>query len=180
MVQTQEGRDESRGSLQPRCQISFQLWYVLFGFHKIFPILTFFSTKAPAYPGQTVRLSTSPLTEWHSFACVGTPETRKNNEFSTVLSRAGDWTSAQIAEPPKKIWVRGVPTYGALTVSSLFRRVVFVATGSGIGPIAPWLFEGKVPHRLLWTAPNVRATFGDKLVDDVLKASPDAVIYGIC
>lgn len=95
-----------------------------------------------------------------------------------MISRAGDWTSKKIDEAPKKIWVRGIPCYGALTVTSLFRRVVLVATGSGIGPCAPWVFEGKVPIKLLWTAPNLRQTFGDTLVDSVVKAAPDAVIYG--
>ncbi|KAL4250630.1 Adenylate-forming domain-containing protein [Abortiporus biennis] len=126
------------------------------------------------YPGQFIRLSDKPLTEWHSFAAIAVPGVKG---YSAVLSRAGDWTSGQISEPPSKIWVRGVPCYGALTVSCLFRRVVFVATGSGIGPIAPWIFDGKVPSKLLWTAPNVRQTFGDNLVDAVLKAAPDAVIY---
>lgn len=32
--------------------------------------------------------------------------------------------------------------------------------------------------KLLWTSPNVRETFGDKLVDSILEKSPDAVIYG--
>lgn len=40
------------------------------------------------------------------------------------------------------------------------------------------LVEQRVPIRLLWTSPNVRKTFGDKLVDSILKASPGAVIYG--
>ncbi|KAJ3761362.1 hypothetical protein EV360DRAFT_37970, partial [Lentinula raphanica] len=31
--------------------------------------------------------------------------------------------------------------------------------------------------QLLWSAPNVRETFGDKLVDSLLEASPNAVIY---
>jgi ketopantoate hydroxymethyltransferase len=31
--------------------------------------------------------------------------------------------------------------------------------------------------RLLWTSPDVRKTFGDELVDKLLDASPDAVIY---
>ena len=98
--------------------------------------------------------------------------------YSLVVSRAGDWTSNMIDNPPTELWVRGIPTFGVLRIVPLFNRLVFVATGSGIGPIAPWLFEGRVPHRLLWTAPNVRQTFGDKLVDSVIEASPGAVIYG--
>ena len=121
-------------------------------------------------------MSKSPLFEWHGFACIPVPNEKG---FSLVVSKAGDWTTEQIAEPPKQVWVRGVPCYGVLRITPLFRRVVFVATGSGIGPCAPCILQQRVPIRLLWTSPNVRQTFGDKLVDDILKASPGAVVYGV-
>lgn len=76
------------------------------------------------------------------------------------------------------MWVRGVPTFGVLRIVPLFRRMVIVATGSGIGPCTPCILEGRIPMRLLWTSPNVRETFGDDFTDTILKASPDAVIYG--
>lgn len=60
----------------------------------------------------------------------------------------------------------------------MFRRMVIVATGSGIAPIMPHLLAGKVPIKLLWTSPNVYETFGEKVVNMVLAAAPDAVIYG--
>lgn len=142
---------------------------------QVVPLQRDFSSVVTPRPGQFVRFSDKPLTEWHSFAVIPVPG---QTGYSAVISRAGDWTSKKIGEAPTKIWVRGIPCYGALTVTSLFRRVVLVATGSGIGPCAPWVFEGKTPIKLLWTAPNLRQTFGDKLVDSVLAASPDAVIYG--
>ena len=95
-----------------------------------------------------------------------------------VVSRAGDWTSDVIANPPREIWVRGIPTLGVLRIVKMFRRIVLVATGSGIGPCAPHIFEKKAVMKVLWTAPNVRETFGDKLVDSILEAAPDTVIYG--
>lgn len=97
--------------------------------------------------------------------------------FSLVVSKAGDWTARQIANPPTQMWVRGVPTFGVIRIVPLFRRVVVVATGSGIGPCMPAILEKRVPMRLLWTAPNVRETFGDKLVDSIIDSAPDAVIY---
>ncbi|KAG7088434.1 hypothetical protein E1B28_012427 [Marasmius oreades] len=124
--------------------------------------------------GSFVRVSESPLFEWHGFATI--PEPGKTG-YSLVVSRAGDWTSKQIAEPPTKLWIRGVPTFGVLRIVPLFRRLVLVATGSGIGPCAPCILEQRIPIRLLWTSPNVRETFGDQLVDDLLEKSPDAVIY---
>nr|VWP00413.1 Uncharacterized protein [Ganoderma boninense] len=125
-------------------------------------------------PGHFTRISNSPLMEWHGFATISEPG---KTGYSLVVSRAGDWTAKMIEQPPKKIWVRGVPCYGVLRITPLFRRVVFVATGSGIGPCAPCILEQRVPIRLLWTSPNVRETFGGKLVDQILAASPGAVVY---
>ncbi len=120
-------------------------------------------------------MSVSPLTEWHSFATISVPGEKG---YSAVVSRAGDWTSETISNPPKELWVRGVPCYGVVRVTPLFRRVLLVATGSGIGPIAPVVFAKKTKLQLLWTAPAVRKTFGDKLVDSLYAANPNAVIYG--
>ncbi|TFK24962.1 nonribosomal peptide synthetase 12 [Coprinopsis marcescibilis] len=124
--------------------------------------------------GTFMRISDAPLKEWHGFAAIPMPGKRG---FSLVVSRAGDWTSKHINDPPTKMWVKGVPTYGVLKLVPMFRRMVIVATGSGIGPCAPAIFEKRIPMRVLWTAPDVRATFGDKLVDSVLEANPEAVIY---
>lgn len=124
--------------------------------------------------GSFVRLSDSPLTEWHSFATI--PEPGKTG-FSLVVSKAGDWTIQKISKPPTHIWKRGIPTYGVMKIAPMFRRIVLVATGSGIGPCTPAILERKLPIRLLWTAPNLRETFGDKLVDSILEANPEAVIY---
>lgn len=65
-----------------------------------------------------------------------------------------------------------------MRVHTLFRRVVLVGTGSGIAPLMPVLLAKKVPMRLLWTAPKVVDTYGQKLVDTVLEANPEAVVYG--
>lgn len=125
--------------------------------------------------GTAIRITHSPLKEWHAFATIPEPE---RNEFSLIVSRAGDWTSNVIQNPPTKLWVRGIPTHGVLRTVPLFRRMILVATGSGIGPCANTIFEGRIPVRLLWTSPNVRETFGDEFVDQILRYAPDAVLYG--
>ena len=125
--------------------------------------------------GTAIRITHSPLKEWHPFASIREPE---RDGFSIIVSRAGDWTSHVIENPPTKLWVRGIPTHGFLRIIPLFRRVILVATGSGIGPCADALFEERVPARLLWASPNVRETFGDDFVNQILRFAPDAVIYG--
>ncbi|KAF9017100.1 hypothetical protein BDZ89DRAFT_994098 [Hymenopellis radicata] len=136
--------------------------YKVFGFH-----------PRPV-PGSFSRVSLDPLNEWHAFANVPVPGT---DEFSLVVSQAGDWTKELIRNPPKEIYFRGTPVAGVLRVNILFRRVLFVATGSGIGPIAPCLLEKRQPARLLWTGANILKTFGADLVDAVKEADPDACIY---
>ncbi|KAF8134789.1 hypothetical protein K438DRAFT_1911680 [Mycena galopus ATCC 62051] len=129
---------------------------------------------ATTLPGSFVRLAVHPLKDWHGFATIPVPNEKG---FSLVVSKAGDWTNSRITDPPSTIWVRGAPSFGVLRIAPLFRRIVLVATGSGVGPCAGSIFEQRVPIRFLWTSPNVRETFGDKLVDEILGASPDAVIY---
>ena len=58
-----------------------------------------------------------------------------------LVSRAGDWTSDLIDEPPTHVWVRGIPTVGVANVRRLFTKVVLVATGSGIGPVLGHLLD---------------------------------------
>jgi hypothetical protein len=122
-----------------------------------------------------VGISRSPLREWHAFATVSTPG---RSGYGLLVSRAGDWTSRFIDDPPSHLWVRGVPTRAPLpAIEVMYRRVVYVATGSGIGPMLGQILNPGVPTRLVWSARRPRATYGDALVDQVLAAQPDAVIW---
>jgi hypothetical protein len=79
-----------------------------------------------------IGISRSPLREWHTFASVKTPG---ESGYRLLVSRAGDWTGRFIDDPPSHVWVRGVPTSAPMAkVEVLFERIVYVATGSGIGP----------------------------------------------
>ena len=61
-------------------------------------------------------------------------------------------------------------------MSRLFRRIVLIATGSGIGPCLSVLKAGQVECRLLWSARTPAKTFGDSVIDEVMTADPHAVI----
>ena len=126
------------------------------------------------YPGTAVRISEKPLTEWHAFATVAKPGV---DGFSLVVSNAGDWTKRQIGRVPEKLWVRGIPACGVLRIAPLFRRIVLVATGSGIGPCLPVLLAKKVPMRVFWSTPNPEQTFGEEIMASVKGADPHAVIW---
>ncbi|CZR56674.1 related to non-ribosomal peptide synthetase [Phialocephala subalpina] len=128
----------------------------------------------------TVRISDSPLSEWHSFACFIDSKPKNGSTNSVVISRAGDWTAKTIAEPKPYYWIRGLPTRGVLYMSLMFRSIVLVTTGSGIGPCLNLLFmdpSTRPTVRVLWSTPKPLATFGEEILGNVREADPAAVIW---
>jgi hypothetical protein len=119
------------------------------------------------------RLSYNPLMEWHSFAGIPEPD---GVGFSIIVSKAGDWTSRLINSPPTSIWVRGIPTRGVLHIAPIFKSMVLVATGSGIGPILSLLTARGIKCRILWSTKDPVRTYRQRIVDDVLNADSDAII----
>lgn len=133
-----------------------------------------FNYGVTPFAGSSTALSRRPLLEWHSFANVPAPG---EDGFRLTISRAGDWTGAFIDETPSHIWVKGIPTAGVANIEVLFKRVVYVATGSGIGPCLPHLLAQEVPARLVWSTRTPRQTYGDALVDEILAVQPQALIW---
>jgi hypothetical protein len=137
-------------------------------------IVSFHYGVTPAF-ASGVGISRSPLREWHAFATVTTPG---RSGFRVLISRAGDWTGRFIDDPPSHVWVRGTPVSAPMAKTALlYERVVYVVTGSGIGPALGQILAGRVPAKLVWSTRDPRATYGDDLVDEVQAAQPDAVIW---
>jgi hypothetical protein len=126
------------------------------------------------FPGSSNAISVNPLVEWHSFANIPEPG---EDGYRLIVSRAGDWTGRFIDEPPSHVWVKGITTAGVARIEVLFKRVVYIATGSGIGPVMPHLLANDVPIKLIWSTRSPRATYGDAIVDEILAACPDALIW---
>lgn len=126
------------------------------------------------FAGSSTELSLSPLLEWHSFANVPSPH---KPGYRLTISRAGDWTGKLIEDLPKEIWVKGIPTAGVGNIETLFRKVIWIATGSGIGPCLPHLLSQKVPSRLVWSTRNPEKTYGHELVNEIRSVQSDAVIW---
>lgn len=136
--------------------------------------LVSFDHGVTPFAGSSTAVSRNPLLEWHSFANVPTPG---RTGFRLTISRAGDWTGSLIDDLPTHLWVKGVPTAGVGNIDKLFTRVVWVATGSGIGPCLPHLLSRGTPSRLVWSTRDPRATYGDDLVDEIMAVQPDAVVW---
>ncbi|KAH5423595.1 hypothetical protein HBI23_199020 [Parastagonospora nodorum] len=134
-----------------------------------------------AFPGKGVRLAQHPLGDWHGFATFlntnSNSSSGKGKGYSVIVSRAGDFTGRMIDTAPTHIWRRGIPTSGVLRIATLFRSVVVVATGSGIGPCLSIFPYKNIAMRILWTAPNHENTFGPSMVEEVRMRDPQAIIY---
>lgn len=134
-----------------------------------------FKKNVPAFTG--IAISASPLFEWHPFATMPGLDGTKTGG-SLIVSAAGDWTKDAVKNPRKHYWVKGVPKLGVLSLAPIFKRVVIVTTGSGIGPclsiIASPLRKNQV--HILWSCPSPLRIFGPEIVDCVRRADDDAII----
>ncbi|WP_330304411.1 MULTISPECIES: hypothetical protein [unclassified Streptomyces] len=137
-------------------------------------VLARFDHGVTPFAGSSTAISRSPLKEWHSFANVPAPG---RPGFRLTISRAGDWTGSFIDDMPSRVWVKGITTAGVANIETLFKRVVYVATGSGIGPCLPHLLAAEVPARLVWATREPRTTYGDALVDEILAVQPHALVW---
>ncbi|KAK5994044.1 Adenylate-forming reductase [Cladobotryum mycophilum] len=121
-------------------------------------------------------ISDAPLREWHTFACIPARDGERGG--SMIIANAGDWTRKTINNPRSYYYVRGIPSTGLLSMALMFKRVVIVATGSGIGPCLAVMFDlPKSSCRVIWSTPAPEATFGKELISDVKEVDPDAIIY---
>lgn len=126
------------------------------------------------FPGSSNAISLTPFGEYHAFANIPAPNAPG---YRQAISRAGDWTGRFIDSPPRHVWVKGITTSGVARIETLFKRVVYVGTGSGVGPIVPHLLAGNVPTRLIWSTRSPRETYGDAFVDEILRHTEDPVIW---
>lgn len=133
--------------------------------------------KQTVSPFTGIAISKSPLFEWHPFATMPSLS-GESTGGSLIVSSAGDWTKKAVESPKTHYWVKGIPKPGVLGMSLIFRRVVVVTTGSGIGPCLSILASKyrKTQCRVLWSSPSPRGIFGEEVVGCVKRVDPDAMI----
>jgi Cyclic nucleotide-binding domain len=127
--------------------------------------------------GTTRAISRSPLYGWHQFANVPVAAGSGDRGYRMIVSRAGDWTAELIDNPPEHVWVRGISTVELMVVKKLFSKVVILATGSGIAPGIGHLLSAETPSQLVWATRDVTKTYGAALVEEILTAQPEAIIW---
>lgn len=137
-------------------------------------VLARFNYGDTPFAGSSNAISHTPFGEYHSFANIPAPG---EDGYRLAISRAGDWTGDFIDNPPEKVWVKGITTSGVARIEVLFKSVVYVGTGSGIGPILPHLLKGEVPNRLIWSTRSPRKTYGDEVVDEIEANTENPLIW---
>ncbi|PYI08989.1 hypothetical protein BO78DRAFT_55330 [Aspergillus sclerotiicarbonarius CBS 121057] len=124
--------------------------------------------------GKGIQLCRHPLQDWHGFATFPDPE---GKGFSALVSKAGDWTSACIQDQPTHLWKRGVLTYGFAYAMRVFKRVVVVTTGSGIGPCLSFLGDANRPDlRVIWQTRAPLKTYGQGILNLVSEMDRNPVV----
>ncbi|KAL1968641.1 hypothetical protein VTN77DRAFT_1467 [Rasamsonia byssochlamydoides] len=124
--------------------------------------------------GKGIQLSKHPLQDWHGFATFPDPD---GQSFSCLVSKAGDWTADCIQNPPTHLWKRGVLIYGFAYAMRVFRRVIVVTTGSGIGPCLSFLGDEHRPAlRVVWQTRSPLQTYGQAVIDLVRRMDPDPLV----
>ncbi|KAM3417913.1 hypothetical protein BST61_g6129 [Cercospora zeina] len=122
-----------------------------------------------------VALSSAPLVENHKFAAIPQPD--KQPGFSIVVANNGDWTKKLVDKPPNYLWTRGVPALGVARIAKVFRRIVLVATGSGIGPCLSFInVHPEWAMRIVWSARLPMLSYGKSNIQNILRADKDAII----
>lgn len=122
--------------------------------------------------GEYVRVSRGGK-EWHAFAVASTGS-EGPGRFSLVIRRAGDWTErlgrdAASDGRPTHLLVRRMRGCGFMYHARTYERVLFVATGAGIGPVLPYLVDrSSIEYECLWVGRNHRETIGDELVSRIM------------
>jgi hypothetical protein len=97
--------------------------------------------------------------------------TNPTRGYSIIVSGAGDFTNRIIAEPPRYLWVSGIPTYGMLGVAPLFQSVLLIATGPGIGPRLSIILARKVPCHMPWITSNSEKEITESILANRLSAT---------
>ena len=115
-----------------------------------------------------------------------------------VVSAAGDWTRSLVQDAQWRLrlqtlrnkgeerrkgvemsfYVKSHPRAGVLSLSCLFRRVLIVTTGSGIGPSLSSLLDRPLGQyaRLIWSTRSPLATYGKDVMRLVNNADHNALI----
>lgn len=110
------------------------------------------------------RISRSPLSEWHAFGIISDG----TEEHMMLAGAVGDFTRRLVSDPPTHLWVRGLRFAGLPYLINMYKRVVVVATGSGICVFLSFMLQPcPADVYVIWVAKGIEENFGDEIVEKV-------------
>ncbi|KAK1404224.1 adenylate-forming reductase 03009 [Heracleum sosnowskyi] len=119
------------------------------------------------------RISPSPFSEWHAFGIISDGK----DEHMMLAGAVGDFTTSLVSNPPTHLWVRTLHFTGLPYLVSLYKKVVLVATGSGICVFLSFLMQpSSTEVCLVWVAKGVEQNFGTEIMKYVSGFPKDKVI----
>jgi hypothetical protein len=110
------------------------------------------------------RISRSPLSDWHAFGIISDGE----EEHMMLAGAVGDFTRGLVSDPPTHLWVRGFRFAGLPYLINMYKKVVVVATGSGICVFLSFMLQPcPAEVYVIWVAKGIRQNFGDEIVTKI-------------
>lgn len=138
-------------------------------------ILRFPNHRRRVAPCVGIRLSEMPMLENHGFATIADPNGEQG--YTVLVSNAGDFTNDIINNPREHLWIRGARTIGVMRVAQLFKPVIVVATGSGIGPCMSFLrTHPQWPVRIIWSTRMPQTRYCASLVRELIGYDQNSMI----
>ncbi|GLJ38019.1 hypothetical protein SUGI_0773980 [Cryptomeria japonica] len=107
------------------------------------------------------RISRSPLSDWHAFGLISDGK----DEHMMLAGAVGDFTKSLVSDPPKYLYTRCVKFAGLPYLINMYKKVVVVATGSGICVFLSFLMQAcPAEVYVIWVAKEMEKNFGGDIV----------------
>ncbi|KAI0002181.1 hypothetical protein BJV74DRAFT_817529 [Russula compacta] len=107
--------------------------------------------------GLFARISRSSVMEYHAFGIVSEGTHAKYHYL--VCGVQGDFTRNLVLNPPTHLWTRQLKFAGVSNTSTLYRRGIYICTGSGIGSALSTCIQNPDWY-LIWIGSEQAKTFG--------------------
>eukprot|EP00948_MAST-09A_sp_MAST-9A-sp1_P003252 g3252.t1 len=91
-----------------------------------------------------------------------------------IVAKAGDWTEALINDPPEFLYIRLIKCPGFMSTIRMFRGTILCATGAGIGPCLPFLYQREnwpQVKKIIWISKSPERTYGEEISRELLSSS---------
>lgn len=123
--------------------------------------------------GMLGRISRQPLLEWHAFGIMSAGPA--SNSHSMLIVARGDFTCGLVTDPPSFLWVRCFRFAGLPFCVRMYKSVVAVATGAGIGVVLSSMVQldpNAIHFHFIWVAKDIPATYGNEVLSLVALIAP--------